>query len=69
MMIYDTMLARARSDRLGEAVVQQLREHLVSYLSLDVCTDDDLNILERLGMPSVLVSTTAMDGKEGSIKL
>lgn len=60
----DTMLARKRSERLDKVVVQQLRIDLATYLSLDVCIDDDLRLAQRLGMPDVLASPRHWAGME-----
>lgn len=53
--LYDTMLARARSERLDDAVVEQLKVDLAAYFDLDECTGDDLGFFGRLGMLNVLV--------------
>lgn len=64
--IYDTMLTRARSERLDEPVVQQVRIELTEHCSRDRCTDDDLGSVERLGVPRVLISPQKWTREKGA---
>lgn len=66
--LFDTMLTRARGERLGAAVVQQLKVDLATYSSLDVCTAEDLSFVERLEMSYVLVEPQQWTRMEEAVR-
>lgn len=66
--MFDTMISKARSERLDRAVAQQVRVDLAAYFSLVFGTDDDLRLAQRLRMPDVLVSPRQWTGTGESFR-
>lgn len=63
----DTMPARAKRQREGEAVVQHMRTDLAGYCSLNMCTNDDVSSVERLGTLQHARVTAAVDRNGGNM--